>query len=128
MESKKEQIKKILKEDLLRFEDIYACAVSAKHLGEGIGPFTKPEHESELRSIWDSLEKTTDEFFRIIENYSNYGLGEVYFRLQEYEVMFFVLPETDTALVAIIPALANKGLLEVAMEKARRKIIKIMKD
>lgn len=125
MEPKKEIIKNIL-EDLLKFEDIYACSVSAKHIGEGIGPFTKEGHESELKNIWSSLEKTTDEFFRIIENYSDYGLEKIYFELGEYDVIFFILPETDTALVTIVPALANRGLLEVELENARRKIVEIM--
>jgi hypothetical protein len=47
-------------------------------------------------------------------------------RLQDYEVLFYVFPDTENALVAIVPALANKGLLEVEMENARREILKIM--
>jgi hypothetical protein len=54
------------------------------------------------------------------------GLGEMEFRLQNYEVLFYVFPDTENALVAIIPALANKGLLEVEMENARREILKNM--
>jgi hypothetical protein len=37
-----------------------------------------------------------------------------------------VFPDTESALVAIVPALANKGLLEVELENARREILKIM--
>jgi hypothetical protein len=48
------------------------------------------------------------------------------FRLQNYEVLFFVFPDTENALVAIIPALANKGLIAVEMENARREILEIM--
>lgn len=122
---KRDLIKNILTEDLLRLEDIYACSVSARHLTEGVGPFTKPEHESELRSIWDSLERTMDEFFEIISHYSDYKLDKIYFELGDYDVIFFILPGTDTALVAIIPALANRGLLEVELENARRRILEI---
>ncbi len=46
--------------------------------------------------------------------------------LQDYEVLFYVFHETDNALVAIIPALSNKGLIEVEMENARREILEIM--
>ena len=67
-----------------------------------------------------------DDVFSVIGSYSPAGLGEMEFRLQEYEVLFYVFPDTENALVAIIPALANKGLLEVEMENARREILKIM--
>ena len=56
------------------------------------------------------------------------GLGEMEFRLQDYEVLFYVFPDTESALVAIVPALANKGLLEVEMENARREILKVMNE
>jgi hypothetical protein len=48
------------------------------------------------------------------------------FRLQDYEVLFYIFPDTENALVAIIPALANKGLLDVELENSRREILKIM--
>jgi hypothetical protein len=50
------------------------------------------------------------------------------FRLQDYEVLFYVFPDTENALVTIVPALANKGLLEVEIENARREILKIMNN
>jgi hypothetical protein len=48
------------------------------------------------------------------------------FRLQDYEALFYIFPDTENALVAIVPALANKGLIEVEIENARREIIEIM--
>jgi hypothetical protein len=48
------------------------------------------------------------------------------FRMQNYEAVFFVFPDTENALVAIIPALSNKGLIEVEMENARREILRLM--
>jgi len=125
MESKRELIKRILEEDLLRLEDIHAVMVATKHL-EGIGPLVQSEYESQLRGIWDALEKTMDDFFDIIENYKDYGLDKIYFELGEYDVIFFILPGTNTALVAIVPALANRGLLEVELENARRRILEVM--
>jgi hypothetical protein len=67
-----------------------------------------------------------DDVFVVIREYSQTGLGEMEFRLQDYEALFFIFPDTENALVAIIPALANKGLIEVEMENARREILKIM--
>ena len=48
------------------------------------------------------------------------------FWIPTYDVLFFIIRGTDTALVAIVPALANRGLLEVELENARRRILEIM--
>ncbi len=124
MSSKEEEILKVLSEDLLQLEDIHACMVVRKNL-EGIFPMTE-EFKQEIIEIWDVLKNTMDEFFEIISHYSKYGLDKIYFELGKYDVIFFILPGSDTALVAIVPALANRGLLEVELENARRKIIQIL--
>jgi len=111
-------------EDLLKLDDILACMVARRNMisvmpsGEGFKP--------EVEKIWDIIHRAMDDVFSVIGSYSQAGLGEMEFRLQEYEVLFYVFPDTENALVAIIPALANKGLLEVEMENARRDILKIM--
>jgi hypothetical protein len=46
--------------------------------------------------------------------------------MQDFETLFYIFPDTENALVAIVPALANKGLIEVEMENARREMLKIM--
>jgi predicted regulator of Ras-like GTPase activity (Roadblock/LC7/MglB family) len=111
-------------DDMLKFDDILACMVARRNMisvmpsGEGFKP--------EVNNIWDSIHRAMDDVFGVIGAYSQIGLGEMEFRLQDYEVLFFVFPDTENALVAIVPALANKGLLEVEMENARREILKIM--
>jgi len=125
-DSKEERILKILNEDLLRLEDIHACMVARKNL-EGIVPITE-DFKKEIMGIWEVLKDTMDDFFDVIGEYSEYGLDKVYFELGKFDVMFFILPGSDTALVAIVPALANRGLLEVEMENARRKIIEIIES
>jgi len=111
-------------DDLMRLDDILACMVARRNMisvlpsGEGFKP--------DVNHIWDSIHRTMDDVFGVISAYSQIGLGEMEFRLQDYEVLFFVFPDTENALVAIIPALANKGLLEVELENARREILKIM--
>lgn len=125
-DSTEEQILKILNEDLLRLEDIHACMVARKNL-EGIVPITE-EFKREILGIWEVLEDTMDDFFDVIGKYSEYGLDKIYFELGQYDVMFFILPGSDNALVAIVPALANRGLLEVEMENARRKIVDIIES
>jgi hypothetical protein len=111
-------------DDLLKLDDILACMVARRNMisvmpsGEGFKP--------EVNQIWDVIKRAMDDVFTVIGQYSGAGLSEMEFRLQENEVLFYVFPDTENALVAIIPALANKGLLEVEMENARREILKIM--
>ncbi len=113
-------------DDLLKLDDIIACMVARRNMisvmpsGDGFKP--------EVHQIWDIIHRAMDDVFVIIRDYSQTGLGEMEFRLQDYEVLFYVFPDTENALVAIIPALANKGLIEVEMENARREILKIMND
>ena len=126
MEGKKEKVMKVLEEDLQRLGDIHACGVLKKGF-EGIFP-TSEEFTKEIMPIWDTMKYTMDDLFEIIEHYSEEGLDKIYFELGNYEVMFFILPCSDTALVAIVPALANRGLLEVEMENGRRRIVEIIES
>jgi hypothetical protein len=123
--SHQDEILKVLEEDLMQLEDIRACMVAQKGFEGIMAPLTD-SFKSEIMPIWEILKNTMDEFFDIIKKYGELGLDKVYFELGDYDVMFFILPSSDTALVAIIPALANRGLLEVELENARRRIIKIL--
>lgn len=113
-------------DDLLKLDDILACMVARRNMISVMpsGDSFKPE----AHQIWDIIHRAMDDVFGVIGAYSPAGLGEMEFRLQEYEVLFYVFPDTENALVAIIPALANKGLLEVEMENARREILEVMKQ
>jgi len=124
-ESREEKILKIL-DDLLAYEEIYACMLVRKNL-EGIIP-PQEKFNKKIEDIWGILQETMEEFFIIVDKYSKYGYGltEIYFRVMDYDVIFFILPETDTALVAIVPSLSNRGLIEIIMEKTRRKILEIL--
>ena len=109
-------------DDLLRLDDILACMVAMKGM-EGIVP---PIEKFKIKNIgvWEMLQKTMVEFFDVIAAYKEYGLDKVYFEFGEYDVIFFVMH--NVSLVVITPALANRGLLEVEMENARRDIIKLV--
>ncbi len=124
MSTKVEQILKVLSEELQPLEDIKACMVVRKNL-QGIVPITE-EFKKEITAIWDILRRTMNELFDVISHYSEFGLDKIYFELGDYDVMFYIIPKTDTALVSIIPTLANRGLLEVEMENARRQINNII--
>lgn len=112
-------------DDLLKLDDIFACMVARRNM-ISVMP-TAEEFKPEVNQIWDIIKRAMDDVFGVIQEYSQAGLGEMEFRLQDYEALFYIFPDTENALVAIIPALANKGLIEVEMENARREILQIMK-
>ena len=111
-------------DDLLRLDDILACMVARRNM-ISVMP-TGEEFKPEVNQVWDIIKRAMDDVFGVIGSYSQVGLLEMEFRLQDYEVLFYIFPDTENALVAIIPALANKGLLDVELENARREILKIM--
>lgn len=111
-------------DDLLKLDDILACMVARQNM-ISVMP-DQGKFDPQVMEIWDIIKRAMDDVFGVIREYSQAGLGEMEFRLQEYEVLFFIFPDTENALVAIIPALANKGLIEVEMENARREILKLM--
>jgi hypothetical protein len=113
-------------EELLKLDDILACIVARRNM---ISVMPSSENfKPEVNQIWDVIKRAMDDVFAVIGQYSSAGLSEMEFRLQDYEVLFYVFPDTENALVAIVPALANKGLLEVELENTRREILKIMEN
>jgi len=111
-------------DDLLKLDDVLACMVARCNM-ISVMP-DNDRFKGDVMQIWDIIHRAMDDVFGVIREYSQAGLGEIEFRLQNCEVLFYVFPDTESALVAIIPALANKGLIEVEMENARREILEIM--
>lgn len=112
--------------DLLNYDEILACMVARQNMIS-----VMPDQERfdlQVMQIWDIIKRAMDDVFNVIREYSQAGLGEIEFRLQNYEVLFFIFPDTENALVAIIPALSNKGLIEIEIENARREILNIMEE
>jgi len=111
-------------DDLLKLDDILACMVARFNMISVMPDQSK--FNPQVMELWDIIKRAMDDVFGVIREYSQAGLAEMEFRLQDYEVLFYVFPDTENALVAIIPALANKGLIAVEMENARRDILDIM--
>ncbi len=111
-------------EDLLRLDDIYACMIARRNMVSVIPDTSK--FNPKIMEVWDIVSIAMKNVFAVIEEYASVGLDVMEFRLKNYSVLFFVIPNTDNALVAIIPSLANKGLIEVEMENARRKIVEVL--
>jgi hypothetical protein len=118
-------IAKVL-DDLLKLDDIYACMVARQNMISVMPSDDNNSFKPEVLGVWDIIHRAMDDVFSVIREYSQVGLTEMEFQMQDSEALFFVFPDTENALVAIIPALANKGLIEVEMENARREILNIM--
>jgi hypothetical protein len=112
--------------DLLNYDEILACMVARQNMISVMPEQERFDHS--VMQIWDIIKRAMDDVFAVIKEYSQAGLGEIEFRLQEYEVLFYVFPDTENALVTIVPALSNKGLIEIELENARREILKIMEE
>jgi len=110
--------------DLLKLDDVLACMVARCNM-ISVMP-TNDSFDPQVNQVWDIIHRAMDDVFGVIREYSQAGLGEMEFRMQDFETLFYIFPDTENALVAIVPALANKGLIEVEMENARREILKIM--
>ena len=113
-------------DNLLKLDDILACMVARQNMISVMPSDNNDSFKPEVHDVWDIIHRAMDDVFSVIREYSQAGLTEMEFQMQDYEALFFVFPDTENALVAIVPALANKGLIEVEMENARREILKIM--
>lgn len=116
----------VVLDDLMRLDDILACMVARRNM-ISVMPLSE-KFKAEIDQIWDVIKRAMDDVFTVIGQYSSAGLAEMEFRLQDYEVLFYVFPDTENALVTIVPSLANKGLLEVEIENSRREILRIMES
>jgi len=79
-------------DDLLKLDDILACMVARRNMISVMpssGVF-KPE----VTGIWDIIKRAMDDVFGVISHYSQAGLGKMEFQVQDYEVLFYVFPDT----------------------------------
>jgi len=112
--------------DLLNYDEILACMVARLNM-ISVMP-DQSRFDPKVMELWDIIKRAMDDVFGVIREYSQAGLSEIEFRLQEYEALFYVFPDTENALVAIVPALSNKGLIEIELENSRRNILNIMRE
>jgi hypothetical protein len=113
---------KIVLADLLKLEDIKACLLAEMRAG-----VITPEKGVKLKdlNLWKLVKDTTDKFFEIASSFYKYGMDRIYFELGEYVIMLYLI-EPTVGILAIVPSLANRGLLEVALEKAKIEVAKII--
>jgi hypothetical protein len=113
-------------DNLLKFDDILACMVARQNMISVMPTNGTDAFKSEIYETWDIIHRAMDDVFKVIREYSQAGLTEMEFNMSNYEALFYVFPDTENALVAIIPSLSNKGLIDVEMDNARREIVKLI--
>jgi hypothetical protein len=116
-----EEIKTVL-EDLLRMEDVQACLLTGRQTGT-----ITPGSGTKLKNLvlWKLIMDSSHKFFPVIEDFYTYGLKKLYFELGDYEVIMTFLDKV-TALIVVIPSLANRGIIEVEIENSKRTINEII--
>ena len=115
-------------DNLTKLEDVLACMVARQNMISVMPTDGTDSFKPEINPVWDIIHGAMENVFTVIRDYSPAGLGKMTFEVQDYEVLFYVFPDTENALVAVIPPLAHKGLIEIALENARRKILEIMDE
>lgn len=115
-----EKVRRVLV-NLLKLEDVKACLLAERGAGT-----IAPEKGVKLKdmNLWRLIKDTTDKFFDIASYFYKYGMNKIYFELGEFDVILYLI-EPTIGLLVVMPSLANRGLVEVASEKAKRDIIKI---
>ncbi|MBN1222978.1 MAG: hypothetical protein JXB23_06990 [Candidatus Aminicenantes bacterium] len=120
----KKEVKEIL-EDLNRLEDVEACLLEM-HQPIGRKIITPEKIKLKNIALWELIKRVTNDLFSVSQEIYTHGLSKIYFELKDHEIiMYFLSPRT--AIIVVIPALANRGLVEVEIESSRRSIMEIMK-
>ncbi|MCX6666520.1 MAG: hypothetical protein NT038_10780 [Euryarchaeota archaeon] len=125
---KDDPIAKVL-DNLMKFDDILACMVGRRGMIDSVLPSDGTDSfKPEIMDVWDVIKRGMDNIFVTIQDISSIGLEEITYKIRGYEVLFYVLPDTENALVAIVPSLANKGLIDVELTRSRQRIQKILEN
>jgi hypothetical protein len=122
-----EEIMDVLKEMKSKNEVIQATMVAKAGL-EGIIMFPESFKE-DAAPIWDPLSKNLDDMLLLVKKYGEIGLEKSYSEILGYGMLFKVLKNSDTALVAIIKKRDSlEGVCDIMdeMEKSCESIYKII--
>jgi hypothetical protein len=115
-----DDIKSVL-DDLMKMEDVEACLLTGRQTGTITPNSTKLKNPA----LWKLITDSSLKFFPVIDNFYVYGLKRLYFELGEYEVIMSFIDQF-TALLTVIPAFVNRGLVEVEIENSKNMIKEIL--
>ncbi len=110
---------------LLKVNEIHASMFARRNEGNVLPDKTK--FTSQVNEIWDVVNKTTDNVFDMIQNFSSKDLGEIKLQLQDYTVLFYILSDKENAIVSVFPSdAADVESIEIEMDRTRQEIESIL--
>jgi len=112
-------------DNLLEKEEFLACMIADHNLNYII-PTSEKSNPIVKENISD-LKRNMNNIFKIIDSYSKLKLEKMKWTFTDYDAWFYIFPDFQSTLIAIVPTLSNEGLIEVELEKARLKILEINK-
>ncbi|MFH1125487.1 MAG: hypothetical protein V1703_00025 [Candidatus Altiarchaeota archaeon] len=130
MTYKSDEILSVLKDFKSEYAEISASMVAKKGL-EGVIMFPD-SFKNDVGEIWEPLGKTIDEVLCIISENGVFNLNRLYFEMLGFGVLFYVLSNSDTALVVFIKCRDKLDIFDFISKNhrsicsARDRIIKII--
>jgi hypothetical protein len=121
----KEAIANVLN-NLLKNKEVLGCMVVDRNMNY-VMP-TAEKFDVGVNKVMGDVKRTCGNVFKMIDSYSKVKLKEMKWTFKDCEVWFYVFPDFQSTLVAIIPQFSDEELLESKLEKARQKILKIIKE
>ena len=109
--------------ELLNHDDILATLIAVRSLNK---VFTAPGCKIKDLRLLTIIDSAMKNFFSIISDFHVYGMDTIDCEIGEKTLMIYPVTQ-NVILIVIVEALANRGLLEVEVENARRKIKEIIK-
>lgn len=100
MAYKSDEILVVLKDLKSRHGEISASMVAKKGL-EGVIMFPE-SFKQEVMDVWEPLGKAIDGVLGVISRNSSYNMEKAYFEMLDYGVSFYILSNSDTALVLFL--------------------------
>ncbi len=108
-------------QNLLQLEDVLACMLAKKGLG-GVVPNNQKIKDSGLFKL---ILDTTNDLFDTIGKFYDYKLDRLNMDLADYTIILAPVSR-EFALIVVVPALSNQGLIDVEIENSKRKITGII--
>lgn len=100
MACKSDEILAVLQGLKSRHGEINACMVAKKGL-EGVIMFPE-SFKREILELWEPVESAVDQILNVISEKSSYNLERAYIEMLGHGISFYVMPNSDTALVLFI--------------------------
>lgn len=132
MACKSDRILAVLQKLTSNHAEISACMVAKRGL-EGVIMFPE-SFKQEMLELWEPVESTINQVLDIISEKSSYNFEKAYIEILGHGVAFYVMPNSDTALILFIRLAGNLDALDflskngACMCSARDEIIGLIEE